>query len=187
MATDRTVSSLSKCQPYRSPWGAFPTRGFGISTGVSSAAIYEGEPVTLDFALGANTSNAAYIQASSAVAFFYLAGIAAQTISGSSAVTHTVIPVHECNPLVEFKAATKNGTLDSSYIGLCKTLSWDSTLNIAYVDLVDSTAANYRVVVTDLVDGEGDSGGYVAFRFLTDARYQGSTVPSSSPFLAFYR
>jgi hypothetical protein len=43
------------------------------------------------------------------------------------------------------------------------------------------------VVVTQLVDAQGDSGGFVAFRFISDLRSQGSTVNSSTPFMAFYR
>lgn len=184
---DFTLSSGSVCRPFRSPWGAFPTQTFGVSTGVSSATIHIGRPVTLDFTEAGNTSNAAFVKASSADGTFYLAGIAAEQAAGSSAVAGTQISVWEANPMVEFKAVTKAGTLQSSQVGLTKTLHWDSTLNIAYVDLSASTAADHRVVVTKLIDQQGDSGGYVAFRFISDARYQGSTVNSSTPYLAFYR
>jgi hypothetical protein len=82
---------------------------------------------------------------------------------------------------------TKGGTLQSSQVGLTKTLHWDSTLNIAYVDLSASTVTDHRVVVTQLLNDQGDSGGRVAFRFISNQRAQGSTVNSSTPYVAFYR
>lgn len=189
--TDFTLSSGSICRPFRSPWGAFPTRGMAVSTGVSSAAIWIGRAVTLDYTEAGNSSVAQYVKASTADNTFYLVGIAAETQpaggSGSTAVIGTPISVWECNPLVEFKAVTKGATLQSSAVGLTKTLHWDSTLNIQYVDLTASTASDHRVVLTQLIDQQGDSGGYVAFRFIGNRREQGSTINSSTPFLAFYR
>jgi hypothetical protein len=190
--TDFVLSSGSICRPFRSPWGSFPTRGFAVSSGVSSAAIQLGRPVTLDFTEAGQTSNASYVKASTADNTFYLAGIAGEAASGVGAVNGvTMISVWECNPLVEFKAVTKAGTIQSSHAGLTKTLHFDSTLNIAYVDLSASTASDHRVVITQAVgvDGasQGDSGAYVAFRFIGDSRRQGSTIVSSTPYLAFYR
>jgi hypothetical protein len=89
--------------------------------------------------------------------------------------------------MAEFKAVTKGAVLASSQVGLTKTLHWDSSLNIAYVDLTASTATDHRVVVTKLIDNAGDSGGYVGFRFISNYVNQGSTVNSSTPYLAFYR
>lgn len=186
--TDFALSSGSYCRPHRSPWGAFPTRTFKLSTGVSSAAIQLGRVVTLDYTEAGNTSNASYVKASTGDNHFYAAGIAAEAAQGSTCVVGvSAISVWECNPQVEFKAVTKAGTLQSSQVGLTKTLHFDSTLNIAYVDLSASTAADHRVIVTDLLDAQGDSGGYVAFKFLTNSYRQGSTISSSTPYLAFYR
>lgn len=191
--TDFSLSSGSICRPFRSPWGAFPTREFAVSSGVSSAAIALGRAVTLDFTEAGNTSNASYVKASTSNDnHFYLAGVAAGSVSGSSAVNAvTVLSVWEPNPMVEFKAVTKFGTIQSSHAGLTKTLHRDSTLDIMYVDLSASTAADHRVVITQAVgvDGclQGDSGAYVAFRFLTNSYRQGSTVVSSTPYLAHYR
>lgn len=185
--TDFTLSSGSICRPYRSPWGAFPTRTFGCSTGVSSAAIVVGRAVTLDYTEAGNTSNAGLVKGSTGDNTFYLVGIAAEGASGSTAVAGTQISVWEANPLVEFKAVTKAGTLQSSQVGLTKTLHRDSTLDITYVDLSASTASDNRVVITQLLDQQGDSGGYVAFRFIANRREQGSTLNSSTPYLAFYR
>lgn len=191
--TDFSLSSGSICRPFRSPWGAFPTRTFAVSTGVSSAAIVVGRAVTLDFTEAGNTSNAGYVKASTSNDnHFYLAGIAAEGASGSSAVVGvTAIAVWECNPQVEFRAVTKFGTIQSSHVGLTKTLHRDSSLDIMYVDLSASTAGDHRVVITQMsVDNgiaQGDSGAAVAFRFLTNSYRQGSTVLSSTPYLAFYR
>ena len=157
------------------------------STGVSSAAIHLGRPVTMDYLEAGNSSVGGYIKASTADNTFYLVGIAANLVSGSTATTGSDCSVWEANPLVEFKAVTKGATLQSSALGLTKTLHWDSTLNIAYVDLTASTAGDHRVVLTQNLDQQGDSGGYVAFRFITNRREQGSTINSSTPYLAFYR
>lgn len=184
---DYVLSSGSICRPYRSPWGAFPTRSFGVSTGTSSNGVLQGRRVTLDFTEAGNSSVNQYVKGSTSIASFYLAGIAAEQGNQSSAVIGTPVSVWECNPLVEFKAATINGTLQSSQVGLTKKLMFDSTLNIEVVDLTASTAADHRVVITQLIDNQGDSGGYVAFRFLPNRADQGSTVLSSTPFLAFYR
>lgn len=184
---DFVLSSGNICRPYRTPWGAFPTRGFGVSTGVSSATIHLGRPVTTDYTEAGNTSNAGFVKASTGDNTFYLAGIAAEGVSGSTAVAGTQIAVWEANPQVEFQAVTKGATLQSSNLYQTKTLHWDSTLNIAYVDLTASTAADHRVVVTQLIDQQGDSGGRVAFRFMTNSYRQGSTVLSSTPYLAGFR
>lgn len=190
--TDFTLSSGNICRPYRSPWGGFPTRTFAVSTGVSSAAIVLGRPVTLDYTEAGNTSNASYVKASTGDNTFYLAGIAIDAAQGSSAtVGVTAIACWECNPHVEFRAVTKGGTIQSSHVGLTKTLHWDSTLNIAYVDLSASTAADHRVVVTQMAADQGilqgDSGAAVVFRFISNSYRQGSTIVSSTPYLAFYR
>ena len=85
------------------------------------------------------------------------------------------------------KAVTKGANLSNSNVGLTKTLHRDSTLDITYVDLGASTVTDHRVVITGLIDAQGDSGGYVTFRVISDLRNQGSTVNSSTPYLAFYR
>lgn len=199
--TDYTLSSGMFCRPFRSPWGAFPTRTMGISSGVSSAAIYPGSILTLDYADAvAQTSNAEQVKASTGTAgapMFYIAGVSANGVSGSTATQGNEVQFWEANPLVEFKAVTKGGTIQSSNIGITKKLSWDSTLNIVYVDLSASTAADHRVVITQNIPSVtgispvGDSGGFVAFRFLTAlaGNIQGTSglYNSTTPLLAFYR
>jgi hypothetical protein len=184
-----SLSSGNVCAPYRTPWGAFHTRTYGVSTGVSSAAIAVGRPVTLDLVLADPTTNAGFVKASTADNTFYLAGIAGSPVSGSTATAGGDIQVYEANPLQEFKAFTKGGAVTSSLVGTCRTLHWDSSLGIAYVDVTGSTAADFRVVVTQLVPGysQSDTGAPVVFRFISNSFRQGSTVLSSTPFLAFYR
>jgi hypothetical protein len=183
-----SLSSGSVCKPFRTPWGAFNTRSYFVSTGVSSAAIHVGRPVTLDYTEAGATTNAGYIKASTADNTFYLVGIAASPASGSTAVVGvTDVQVYEANPMAEFQANTKGGAVTSSLVGTARTLHWDSSLNIAYVDITGSTAADFRVVVTQLLGNQGDTGGPVAFRFISNRREQGSTINSSTPFLAFYR
>jgi len=184
--TDFTLSSGNIMRPYKSPWGAFPTKGYALSSGISSNAIVLGRIVGLDV----NTdSNAAQILPSSQtngdVLSTAIVGVAAESpsLGGSSTNTRgTVISVWEANPSVEFRANTFNGLLASSNVGKMKEIKWDSTLTIHLIDLGGSTAASVRCIVTGLIDAEGDSGGAVSFRFLT-------TDPStiSAPFLAFYR
>ena len=184
---DLTLSSGSIARPYRSPWGAFPTRTFPTASTLA-AAIKLGQPVSL--LLPADTStNAGAVLGATLPLSFNMVGIAAGSCSSgvSSAVAGPSISVWEANPAVEFKAVTKGGTIGSSLIGKRRSLLFDSTLNIAWIDVTASTATDWRVLVTGLVDGEGDSGGYVSFRFLTATGPQvNSTILSSTPLLAFY-
>ena len=183
--TDFTLSSGMICRPYRSPWGAFPTKGYALSTGISSNAIVAGRIVGLDVNTDTNASQILpSSQTAGVVMSTAIVGIAAESpaLPGSTTTRGTVISVWESNPAVEFRAQTQGAVLASSAVGKLKAIVWDSTLGIHKVDLSNSTAINVRCVVTGLIDSEGDSGGAVSFRFLTNDI---STV--SSPFLAFYR
>lgn len=186
---DFTLSSGNICRPYRSPWGAFPTLGMPLSSGISSNAIVAGRIVSLD----ANTdSNAGQILPSSqtvgVVMSTLIVGVAAESpaLPGSTNTRGTVISVWEANPLVEFRANTQGAVLGSSQIGKSKAIVWDSTLGIHKVDLSNSTVLNARVIVTKLIDAEGDSGGAVAFKFLAKDATLSSVVPPGNN-LAFYR
>lgn len=186
---DFVLSSGSICRPHRSPFGNFPVKTGLLSTGVSSAAIVIGRRLTLDWT--GSTTAGLVIASTHAIggAPFMLVGIAAMGASGSTAATRNEIQYWEANPMVEFKAATKGATLQSSNIGQRKKLTRDSTLDIEYVDLTASTAADWRVIITGLVDAEGDSGGYVSFRFLSRLQDNiGSSIAqtSTTPLLAFF-
>jgi len=177
---DITLSSGSHVKPYRTPWGAFHVRHYEVSTGVSSAAIQVGRIVTLDA-----STNGHRVKASTAVGAFNTVGIAGEALS-TATVGVTTVPVYEANPLQEFSAYTKGGALVDTLVGSARTLQFDSTLNIHWVDNAASTAADNRVLVTQLLDNIGDTGGRVAFRFLPNFTAP-STLVSSNAFLAFYR
>ena len=179
---DKVLSSGDFVRPFRSPWGGYPIRAFGVSTGVSSAIIWMGRQVTLD----PGSTNQQYVKASTATATNYIVGYAAET-TPSTVVAGTKISVWEAHPDVEFRAVTKNGLIDSTSVGEVKAVVWDSTLNIQYIDLAESTAAKRLVVITQLIDNPGDSGGYVAFRHNQDAGIYASSLNSTTPLLAFYR
>lgn len=181
---DVTLSSGMICRPYRTPWGAFTNRSMPLSTGVSSLAIRVGSIVRLDD----RTSTCGHrIMWTGTSGDSLIVGIAAEgTIagSGSTSTVDTEIPVWEANPMVEFQANTKGGALVSTLVGSARTLAWDSTLNIAYVDAGASTAANNNVIVTEILGNIGDTGGAVAFRFMATDR--ASTNNSSYAFLALF-
>ena len=105
-------------------------------------------------------------------------------------------------------AALPPSPVRSSYIGLLGTVTLDipadrwgalsggpiggvhqSALTAA---LDETLLAGQQSIETEIAEfvamsGQGDSGGAVAFRFIGNRREQGSTVNSSTPFLAFYR
>lgn len=183
--TDITLSSRMFARPIRTPWGAFAMAGNQtISTGASSNNYFIGQRVTLD--LNGSTSWSR-IMPSSGPNHFWLVGLCAGTILKSTGVAGTQLDVWSANPMQEFKAVTKGAVLASSHVGLRKKMMFDSTLNIEYIDLTASTATDWRVIITGLVDSEGDSGGYVSFRFMNHlAENNNSSIPSTQPLLAFF-
>lgn len=186
--TDWVPTAGDYVRPHRAPWGNFATRGFPISTGISSNIIYLGAVVGLDI----NTSTTADCivpssMTSNTVVSTALVGIAAEASNAPSSTNtaRTVIPVWECNPLIEFRARTRNGVLASTNMGAPYALLWDSTQHIHYVNIGASSATTpVRVVVTELIDQVGDSGGLVAFRFTT---HDVTSSLSTANVLAFYR
>lgn len=188
-----TPSSGDTVRPHRSPWGNYPTRHFSLLS--TAAALVKGTLMTLNIGGSSAVECAIPSTGAGGLGAFSIVGFAAQDSSAatSSAVAGDVIPVWEANPFSEFRAVTKGGAMASSNIGLRKALAYDSTLKITYVDLTASTATDWRVVVTQnlhALTGHslGDSGCYVAFRFLTSLGEQigSTTIQSSSPLLAFY-
>lgn len=171
--TDIVLSSGDIMRPYRSPWGAFPTRGMKLSTGNSSIGIFIGRVVQIDVN---STSFQDCIVPSSlssgTIVSTAIVGVAAENPNAPLASTNvqgTVIPVWEANPNVEFRARTRGGLLNSTIVGQLKNLDWDSTLNIQLVNVGAGALATPlpRVVVTGLLDNSGDSGGAVTCRFVT--------------------
>lgn len=185
--TDIALSGGDIIRPYRSPWGATPTKGFKLSTGISSATIYLGSVVQLD--MGSTSFNDCIIPVALSSGSLNptaasVVGVAAEgpgaTAGGVSSTNSqgTVIPVWECNPMTEFRARTRFGLLNSTIVGTIKELTRDSTLHIDLVNLRGSSLATPAacVIITGLLDNSGDSGGAVTFRF-----------NQSSGFLAFFR
>lgn len=180
--TDFVLSAGNTIRPHRSPWGAFPIRGFKLSTGISSQVIRVGTVVCLD---SASTSfNDCIVPTTLSSSSLKLVantviGVSAegpgQTAGGISSTNSqgTVIPVWEANPSVEFKAWTRGGLLNSTIVGQRKELTRDSTLNIDLVNLATSSLAATCavVIITGLVDASGDSGGAVTIRFKTSSSW----------------
>jgi len=180
---DFTLNSGDFIRPWKSPWGAFPSRTMKLSTGISSNAIRAGEVVALDTDSTSfrdcikpvpQSSNSLNPVAASIVgiANFNSTGMGNQTAQG------TQVSVWDANPNVEFRARTRFGLLNSTIVGTHKELHRDSTLGIVVVNLATSSLATPAncVLITGLLDSPGDSGGAVTFKF-----------NQSSNFLAFSR
>lgn len=186
--TDWTPTAGDYIRPWRTPWGGFATRGFPISTGISSNVIYVGAVVGLD--VNTATTGDCIVPSSltsNTVVSTAIVGIAAEssTSASSTNTSRTVFPVWEANPMMEFRGRTRNGVLASTNMGAPYTLLWDSTQHIHYVNIgVSSATTPVRVVVTELIDAVGDSGGLVAFRFC--AKDPTSSL-STANVLAFYK
>jgi len=164
-------------------------RPLPASTGMSSAgSISVGQVVALDYRGVSTSFHKVYGITYSSFAQVSTQG-AVVGIAGSSHAANTehlkLVTIYEANPLCEFVANTKGAAVASSHVGSARTLAWDSTLSIAYVDLGASTAADNRVIVTGLHNCEiGDTGGQVTFKFLSSDF--ASTNNSSAHWLAFY-
>lgn len=192
-----TPSSGDYCRPHRCPWGATPVRSMQVvSSIVASTVIPLGRYVAL---LGGATTSAGQIIPGAALGSAVVLGVGIASANGanpanSSATAGPSIPVWEANPQVEFRAISKGAPIGSSLIGLRRSIQWDSTLNVQYVDLTASTAADWRVVVTETLPGltgnvDGDSGCYVAFKFLphlTENIGSSIALTSTTPILAFF-
>ena len=190
-----TPSSGDYCRPHRSPWGNFPTIALQlVSSIVASSVVPLGRCVAI---LGGATTSAGQVIPSHALggAPVLIAGIAAEASTNtSSAVAGPMVSIWEANPLVEFKAISKGAPIGSSLVSLRRSLAWDSTLNVNYVDLTASTATDWRVCVTGTLPSltghaDGDSGCYVSFKFLphlTENIATSVAVTSTTPILAFF-
>jgi hypothetical protein len=169
---DYPLSAGDYIRPWKSPWGAFPSRSVKLSTGISSNTIKIGDIVALDTDSTAfrdcikpvpQSSNSLNPVAASIV------GVASfnSTAIGNATAQGTVVSVWDANPMVEFRAKTRFGLLNSTLVGTSKELHRDSTLGIVVVNLATSSLATPAncVQITGLIDNSGDSGGAVSFRF----------------------
>ena len=186
---DITPGAADYIRPHRSPWGSFPIRSMGLSTGISSVVINYGMLVSLDVNTATNgnlivpsslTSNTVV-----STAIVGIAGINS-TALGQLTAQFSQVPVYDANPMVEFRARTRNGLLASTLVGSNNhSILWDSTNKIHLINAGASSATTpVNVVITELIDNVGDSGGAVAFKFVPrDA----TSSLSTANVLAFYR
>ena len=174
-----TQSAGSYLRPWRNPLGGpFPITHRKQSTGGSSLIIRIGT------VLGLDPNSTVYAdcvvpssQTSNTIVSTAIVGVAAEgpgAVSGgiasgigSTNTQGTLIPIWEANPHMEFMAYTRNGALASTLVGTPRDLLWDST---NFITLVNSGASSLStplntVIVTELIDNIGDTGGRVAFRF----------------------
>lgn len=188
--TDYAPNEGDYLRPHRSPWMSFPMRGMQLSTGISSNIIYVGSIVGLD------VNSTAYQDCmvpssltSNTVVSTAIIGIAAEGSTSLSNANNqaqgTRYPVWEANPNVEFRGRTKNGLLNSTLVGQPHSILWDSTKHVHLINVGASSATTpVSVVITELLDLAGDSGGWVAFRFC--AKDPTSSL-STANVLAFYK
>ena len=120
--TDFTLSSGNVCLPHRSPWGAFPTKQYQVSTGVSSAAIVRGRVVTLDYTEAGNSTAAGQVKASTGDNFFYGVGIAASMPSIVRAV-RSVRPEASYSMARPLRARVRCGNSVTSFWKACSASS----------------------------------------------------------------
>jgi hypothetical protein len=159
---DFTISSGDYVRPYRSPWGSHPVRSLPES--VSQTYRY-GDVLERVSDGSTNAGRLALASTSgSTVTSTAIVGVAAE---GASSVTAAKRIFYVANPHVEFWGRTRGATLASSNVGKAYGLFRESTKNVFLVDLGNAASTSERVIVTELIDAEGDSGGAVAFAFGT--------------------
>jgi hypothetical protein len=160
MATNWTLSSNDGFRPARSPWGAFPIKWANESTAQSFryGNLIEND---LDASTAAGRLAIATVSGST-VTSTSIVGVAAQPASSN---VNTKLGYYPADPNIEFWGRTIRGVLDSSCVFNSYGIAYDSTLAIHIVDIGNAVSTSQRVVVTELVDGIGDSGGAVLFTF----------------------
>lgn len=174
-------STATRIRPYRARLGlgTFPIAHFQESTIVagnaSSDAIKVGDVVQFDV----NVATAAHrlVRASTManvpnVVSTALIGIAANTPASTATATTPGptggVAVYLATPGVEFLFPTKlaGASHVSSLVGSRRALGYDSTDNIFYLDVGNSTAGDASVIVTEVVDA-GTTNGLVVGRFIS--------------------
>ena len=166
-------------RPYRN--NSVPQfRYYEESTNVASNAIKAGHPVSFDTVAASNSGRIVRAPSSAGAAGDIMAttniiGVAMED-STSDGSTLGLGP----NRRILVCLATDNqeflGYLEgdlpnvSSMIGLQRSLSWDSTRNLYAISSTDSTAADWSVVVTDVITDQssvGDTNGPVVVKFIS--------------------
>jgi hypothetical protein len=191
-------SSGSIMRPYRSPWGSPQIRFFAESTCAATATIKAGDIVQNDSVVttgGLRVRRASFgggtganLLDSSVTAPGGFIGVALQTSTSDGSTTGLVQgDVNPSAPVTKgvhvalfdgvteflgfFKTSVTAGAdiAASSLIGLTRAITYDSTLQVYFLDSTNSTAANVTCIITDIPSGEvGSCGGSpVVFRMLS--------------------
>lgn len=157
---DFTISSGDYIKPYRSPWGPCEMRSGPEST--AQVFLY-GDVLELDHTVSTSANRVKRASTSgSTVTSTAIVGVAA---AAASSVVDTKIPYYSASPHNEFWGRTRGGTLALANVGLAYGLFRDASKNVVLVDLGNTESTSLRVIVTELVDAVGDSGGAVIFKF----------------------
>jgi len=157
---DWAISSGDSIKPYRSPWGQ-PSMRFGPEA--NAQTFKYGQVVQLDHATSTGENRIASASTSdSTITSTSIVGVAAQ---GASSVLGQPVSYYDASPFNEFIGRTRGGTLALANVGLAYGLFRDSSKNVDLIDLGNTASTSLRVIVTELVDAVGDSGGRVIFKF----------------------
>lgn len=157
---DWTISSGDTIRPYRNPLGQLIVRQGPEST--SQTFVY-GDVVQLDMGVSSGANRIAKASTSgSTITSTSIVGVAC---GPASSVVGQAVSYFSASPYNEFWARTRGGTLALSNVGNSYGLFRDATKNVTLIDLGNTQSTSQRVIVTELVDAVGDSGGAVIFKF----------------------
>ncbi len=174
MATDWVISSGDFMRPYRTQGGDAATIDYGAESSVAQSY-----PVgaLLEHDSTANTLRIASTSGST-VTSVRVIGVAAEPASSIANATRIYWAI---TPQQEFMARSRGGVLGSTTTGAKCGFFRDSTKNVFLVDFGNKVSTSVLCVVTGLIDGIGDSGGYVRFKFGADIQ----TVDSAATPVGF--
>lgn len=175
MATDLTNSTRTCPRPYRSRRGDYQIAHYEPSTAASTALIKYGDVVQFDVNVSSNSfrivKSSTMATAPTVLSSVFLGiALAADDSDGSTTTqgSKNKIPVCIANADTEIlfpsKATVAQHT--STLVNTRRTLGYDSTLGMFYLDLANSSAGDASLVVTDVID-PGSSNGQVLARFLS--------------------
>jgi hypothetical protein len=175
---ENTLSSRSKAGFYRSRKGGQSIWHFQPSTCASTAQIRVGDVVQFD--VNVSTANSRIVKSSTmanvpnvlSTAFL---GIAVEDSTFNARALPTAatpadfkIPVVIADSQTEFKFYTKSAgsVLTSTLVGGRRAIGYDSTLEIFYADLGNSTAGDATLLITECLE-PGTTNGAVAAKFIS--------------------
>jgi len=196
---DNPLSSGSIMRPYRSNFGSHPIRTFQASTAVSTARITRGDLVHFDQLVETGSFRIRRDLIASTVYSTGLIGVAIESDTfsdaagtglsttvgvGSRPLVTNLLQVALASPITTEFEVWCGDVIASTWINRPKALVRDSTLNVWKMDSTNSTVRDQRVVVTELLDTPGDTGGRIVVRFLPRPLSLDSTTSTSGSFLA---